>query len=60
MHKMSSIPKESWGKCSVELINDVNANSIYFWLNEKHIETEMGHSNLPVVTNKYDQKHKKM
>ena len=46
-------------KCGIEVINDIDVNSIYFKLNEKHIETGMGHSNLPVVTNKYDPKYKK-
>ena len=36
-------------KCGIEVINDIDVNSIYFKLNEKHIETGMGHSNLPVV-----------
>ena len=58
MHKMSLIPKETWKKCGTEVINDIDTNSIYFWLNEKHIETGMGHSNLAVVTNRYDQKYK--
>ena len=29
------------------------------WLNEKHTEKELGHKDLPVVTNKYDWKYKK-
>ena len=29
------------------------------WLNEKHIEEKLGHKNLPVITNKYDQVYKK-
>ena len=28
------------------------------WLNEKHIEEELGHKNIPVITNKYDQVYK--
>ena len=28
-------------------------------LNEKHIEEKLGHKNLPVITNKYDQVYKK-
>ena len=58
MYKMSLIPKETWKKCGIEVINDIYINSIYFWLNEKHIETGMGHSNLAVVTNKYGPKYK--
>ena len=44
-------------KCSIKAINDNDANSIYFWLNKKHIETGMRQSHLPVVTNKYDLKY---
>ena len=44
-------------KCSIKAINDNDANSIYFWLSKKHIETGMGQSHLPVVTNKYDLKY---
>ena len=51
--------KETWKKCGIEVIIDIYINSIYFWLNEKHIETGMGHSNLPIVTNKYGPKYKK-
>ena len=29
------------------------------WLNEKNREEKLGHKNLPVITNKYDQKYKK-
>ena len=29
------------------------------WLNEKHIEEQLGHTNLPVITNKYDQVYQK-
>ena len=29
------------------------------WLNEKHIEENLGHKNLPVITSKYDPVYKK-
>ena len=29
------------------------------WLNEKHIEEQLGHKNLPAMTNKYDKIYKK-
>ena len=57
--KIEGISKIAWENSINEAINDTPVNSTYFWLNEKTIETEIGHSNLPVVTNKYDQKHKK-
>ena len=43
----------------MEQINDIDTNSIYFCLHEKHIDTGMGHSNLPFVTNNYDPKYKR-
>ena len=39
-------------KCVIEIINDPNDGK-YFWLNEKHLEYEIGYSCLTVVTNKY-------
>ena len=53
---MVKITKQIWDENDVELIVDKNGGS---WLNEKHIETKTGHSNLPGVTNKYDPMHKK-
>ena len=29
------------------------------WINEKHIEEQLGHKNIPVITNKYDKIYKK-
>ena len=46
--------KQNMEKYYIEVIVDIHVNSIYFWLNEKHIETKKGYSNLPVPTNKYD------
>ena len=57
--KIEKISKIAWENSIIEAINDIDGNSTYFWMNEKPIETEIGHSNLPVVTNKYEQKHKK-
>ena len=45
-------------KCVIEIINDPNDGK-YFWLNEKHLEYEIGYSCLTVVTNKYYKKCKK-
>ena len=46
--------KQNMEKYYIEVIVDIHVNSIYFWLNEKHIETKKGYSNLPVPTKKYD------
>ena len=40
-------------------IDDIDVNSIYFWLNEKHIETKIEDSSFAVVTNKHDPEYKK-
>ena len=57
---MTTIRKITWKNSSVELINDIDLNSIYICLNEKHIETRIEQSNLLVVTNKYDPEYKKL
>ena len=56
---MATISKIAWKNKGVEVIDDIEANSIYSWLNDKHIETGIGHSNFPVVTKKYDPEYKK-
>ena len=56
---MAIIIKITWKNNRIETINDIDVNSRYFWLNEKHIETKIGHSNLPLITNKYGPKYKK-
>ena len=56
---MGIISKIVWESTGVEVIDDIYVNRRYFWLNEKHIETKIGHSNLPVVTNKDDPIYKK-
>ena len=48
--------KKIWENNGIEVIVDsVNA----LWLNEKHIEEQLGHKNLPVITNKYNKIYKK-
>ena len=56
---MFKISAKTWKNIDFEVINDIDVNSIYFRLNEMHIETEIGYSNLPVITNKYGPKCKK-
>ena len=56
---MTITSKIAWENSSIEGINYINVNSIYFYLNEKHIETGIVHSNLSVITNTFDQKYKK-
>ena len=51
-YKISMIWKTPWKNSVVKAVVYNDVNGIYIWLNEKHIETGIGHSNLPVVTNK--------
>ena len=56
MYKMVNITKETLENNDIEVIVDsVNA----LWLNERHIEEQLGHKNLPAVTNKYNRIYKK-
>ena len=52
---MSFIAKETWQKNGAEVIifNEKK------WLNEKHIEVQLQHSNLPHITNQYSSELKK-
>ena len=53
---MFNITKETLENNGKELVVDsVNA----LWLNEKNIEEELGHENLPAITNKCDKIYKK-
>lgn len=56
--KITTISRIAWRNSRVEVIDDIDVNSTYFWLNEKHIETRTGHLNLPVIANKYDPEYK--
>ena len=56
---MAIISKITWKNRDFEVIDDIDINSKYVWLNEKHIETKIGYLNLPAVTNRYDLKYKK-
>ena len=44
--------RKEWHRSNIDGIGTL-------WLNEKHIEEKLGHKNLPVITNKYDQVYKK-
>ena len=46
---MVEISKRTWEKNGVE-VTIFNGKK---WLNEKHVETQLKHSNLVAVTNKY-------
>ena len=56
MYKMVNINKDTYKRNRIEAI-------VYsmekLWLNEKLIEEELGHKNLPAITNKLDPVYKK-
>ena len=53
---MIDITKETLENNDKEVIID-GVNTL--WLNEKHIEEQLSHKNLPAITNKYDKIYKK-
>ena len=56
IYKMVNITKEMYENNGIEVITD-NLNTL--WLNERHVEQQLGHKNLRKVTNKYDKKYRK-
>ena len=53
---MVNITKEMYENNGIEVITD-NLNTL--WLNKRHVQKQLGHKNLPAVTNKYDEEYKK-
>ena len=53
---MVNITKKTYKNNDIEVITD---NLTRLWLNEKHIEEQLGHKNLSSITNKYDKIYKK-
>ena len=51
---MAAITKETYENSSIEVITD-NFNNL--WLNERHVEKQLGLTNLPALTNKYIKKY---
>ena len=56
MYKMFDIGKETYKNNNIEVIVDASGA---LWLNENHVEEKLGHKNLPIITNKFDQVYKK-
>ena len=52
---MIDITKETLENNDIEVIID----GVNIWLNEKHIEEQLGHKNLPAITSKYNKIYKK-
>ena len=53
---MVNITKETYENNDIEVIIDRFGK---LWLNEKHVEQQLGHKNLRPVTSKYDQIYRK-
>ena len=51
---MAAIAKETYENSTIEVITD-HLNNL--WLNERHVETQLGLTNLPALTNKYIKKY---
>ena len=53
---MVHITKEKHEINAIEVITDKFGK---LWLNERHVQEQLGHKNLRIVTNKYNKKYKK-
>ena len=53
---MVNITKETYENNGIEVITDELGE---LWLNERHVQKQLGHKNLPALTNKYDEQYKK-
>ena len=53
--RLIDIIKETFENNDIEVIID-GVNTL--WLNKKHIEEQLGHNNLPEITNKCDKIYK--
>ena len=51
---MAAVTKETYENSSMEVITD-NFNNL--WLNESHVEVQLGLTNLPALRNKYIKKY---
>ena len=53
---MAAITNETYENNGIEVITDKIGE---LWLNERHIQEQLGLKNLPALTNKYDEGYKK-
>ena len=53
---MANITRETYEANDIEVIADKIGK---LWLNERHVQEQLGLKNLPALTNKYDEKYKK-
>ena len=54
IYKMANITRETYEANGIEVIADKFDK---LWLNERHVEKQLGHKNLPALTKKYDKKN---
>ena len=52
---MINITKETYETNGIEVITDELGE---LWLNERHVQQQLRHKNLPALTNKYHEKYK--
>ena len=53
---MVNITKEAYKNNVIEVITNIFGE---LWLNERHVQEQLGDKNLPVLTNKYSEEYKK-
>ena len=53
---MVNVTKETYEANCIKVITDKFHE---LWLNERHLQQQLGHKHLPALTNKYDKKYKK-
>ena len=53
---MVNITKETYENNGIKVITDKIGE---LWLNERHVQKQLGLKNLPALTNKYDKEYKK-
>ena len=53
---MAAITIETYENNGIEVITDKLGK---LWLNERHVQEQLGLKNLPALTNKYDKEYKK-
>ena len=56
VYKMVNIIKGTYEATGIEVITDKLDD---LWINERHVQQQLGHKNFPSLTNKYDEKYKK-
>ena len=52
---MVNVTKETYEANVIEVITDEFSN---LWLNERHVQKQLGHENIVMLTNKDDKKYK--